>query len=59
MQCSGDWIAMWDWDDVWYPQKLAGMSATAARGEGEAGAPGCQLLFCGADVVEEQLRRLG
>jgi glycosyltransferase involved in cell wall biosynthesis len=50
---TGDVIAPCDQDDVWYPEKLARFEAAMA------GVDPPDLVFCDADLIDEQLRPLG
>jgi hypothetical protein len=51
--CGGDLIALADQDDVWLPGKLARMEEAFSR------SPAVGLVFCDAEVVDEELRPMG
>jgi glycosyltransferase involved in cell wall biosynthesis len=50
--CSGDFIALCDQDDVWYPQKLANLSAFLSANPSASG------VFSNADLIDENSLRL-
>lgn len=52
-RCEGDWIALSDQDDVWYPDKLRVLESALA------GDPHAGTVFSDADLVDEDLRQLG
>src|ERR1700733_5344548 len=50
---SGEFIALCDQDDVWYPQKLAALSAKLSANPLAGG------VFSNADLIDENSRPLG
>jgi glycosyltransferase involved in cell wall biosynthesis len=52
-RCSGDWIALSDQDDRWWPDKLATLDRCTLRH------PGAGAFFSDGDVVNEDGRPLG
>lgn len=51
--CGGEVICFADQDDVWHPQKLKKLCAALAE------SPGAGLVFCNAEVVNENLEYSG
>ena len=51
--CSGDFIPLCDQDDVWYPPKLATLSAILSADPSAGG------VFSNADLIDESSRSLG
>jgi glycosyltransferase involved in cell wall biosynthesis len=51
--CSGDLIFLSDCDDVWYANKIDVMEQALRRW------PAAAIAVCNADIVDEDLRRLG
>jgi glycosyltransferase involved in cell wall biosynthesis len=51
--CSGEFIALCDQDDVWYPQKLATLSEILTTNPAAGG------VFSNADLIDENSRPLG
>jgi glycosyltransferase involved in cell wall biosynthesis len=51
-RCQGDFIALCDQDDIWYPHKLE-RSVSALTRDTDAG-----FVFCDADLMDEQGRPL-
>lgn len=49
---ANDWIALSDWDDVWYPERLAVLAEHAEQ-------PGAGLVFSDMRVTDERLESLG
>lgn len=51
--CTGDWIALSDQDDSWYPNRLQ-VTEDAFRNR-----PDAALVFCDADLADQRLNPLG